>query len=462
MRLLIDGGGYATAATAFADANHTAAIQYDVLTGKLSGLGAMAGDDATSTEFAAAYDGAAADAVGAHADLVAALANLGRLTEQSLANHADANVRSMIAGAVVYEGVALPDHGYVSVLPSSPPSSVGGDPPSLGYLENLVLDHVEGFVWPNADVDRLRDAAHVWRLAAESLDQLTDYCDGAVRGFDAQRSPEIPLAIAATDRMRATVRDLADQYAALAATCETYAASVEAAHARTRALVAALVQIAAEGVILGGLITLASSGLGAGAGAGLVGARVAAKAPEFRALLVALKAETAGTAATVRATGARLQAIRAKLDDFLGIPKGAAGERGAITVTMGSRWHKGWLRTHEHSGSHSIERHVARSVSGLQERLSKFPHLPYASSFESEQNAERVLSRFLMSRWDEITTWMRDPSTPLRLDGRLEEVTGISVTSDAQVLKVTGIRAVLVPDNSMPDGWRILTSFPQP
>ena len=34
MRLLVDGGGYATTRTAFEDANQVAALQYDALTGK--------------------------------------------------------------------------------------------------------------------------------------------------------------------------------------------------------------------------------------------------------------------------------------------------------------------------------------------------------------------------------------------------------------------------------------------
>ena len=72
MRLAVDGGGYATARTAFENANHVAALQYDAMSGKLAGYAAMAGDDASSAEFAAAYDDAASQATGALADLVAA------------------------------------------------------------------------------------------------------------------------------------------------------------------------------------------------------------------------------------------------------------------------------------------------------------------------------------------------------------------------------------------------------
>ena len=201
MRLAVDGGGYATAASAFTDANHVAALQYDALTGKLAGYAAMAGDDSTSTDFAAAYDESAREAVAALADLVDSFASLGQLTQASLANHRRANAASVMGGATVYEGETLPEDGYVAVLPSIPPSSLGGDPPALSPEANWILDHIEGFAWPNADTDRLRDAAQTWRTAAEGLDELRGYCRAAVRGLSAQQSPEIPIAIAAIDEL---------------------------------------------------------------------------------------------------------------------------------------------------------------------------------------------------------------------------------------------------------------------
>ena len=179
MRLVIDRAGYDTAAEAFASANHVAALQYVSLVGRLDSCAAMAGDDSTSTEFAAAYDEAAAEAVAAYADLVPAFANLGRLTERSGANHRAANANSIIAGAVVYDGRSLPEGDYASVLPATPPSSLGGDSPSLSSEANWILDHIQGFVWPNADTDRLRSAAQAWRTAAEGVEGLATQCDDA-------------------------------------------------------------------------------------------------------------------------------------------------------------------------------------------------------------------------------------------------------------------------------------------
>ena len=122
----------------------------------------MAGDASLAEEFAAAYDDAARSCLAAVADLVDAFATCGRLTLASLANHGRAEARSVISGRTVYDGSACVA-GYVAVLPCAPPSSLGGDLAGLPGWASWILDQVEGFVWPDADVDRLREAAACWR-----------------------------------------------------------------------------------------------------------------------------------------------------------------------------------------------------------------------------------------------------------------------------------------------------------
>ena len=129
MMLAIDGGGYDTATSAFVNGNQLAAIRYDQLTRQLAGYAAMAGTDTSSADFATAYDDAAQQAVHALADLVASFANAGRVTHAAVTNHRVAEARSVIGGAPIYDGGVLPSGGFVEVLPSSPPSSLGGDTP---------------------------------------------------------------------------------------------------------------------------------------------------------------------------------------------------------------------------------------------------------------------------------------------------------------------------------------------
>ncbi len=109
MRIEVDGGGYDSATEALFGGNHSAAIHYNALIGKLGGLGAMAGDDKSSEDFTTNYDAAARDAVGACNDLVDAFAPLGVLTATSIDNHRKANAGSVYdKPPPVYDGSALP------------------------------------------------------------------------------------------------------------------------------------------------------------------------------------------------------------------------------------------------------------------------------------------------------------------------------------------------------------------
>ena len=333
MRLLVDGGGYATARTAFEDANHVAALQYDALTGKLAGYASMAGDDSSSAEFAAAYDDAAAQATGALADLVAAFASLGHLTEAARANHRNANVASIIGGAVVYDGDSLPESGFATVLPTTPPSALGGGTLDLPFPVGLLVDAIDGFVWPNADVDRLRDAAHTWRSSAESLDGLRPYCDAAIRGLEGQRSPEIPVAIDAITELKAAIGSVVDQYAALAGACDSYAATVEEKRREIVDLGLEVLRVVAEEVALTVALGMVTAGVGAVGKGALAGARIAAYAPRFAAILAALRTASAATATTIRTGTTALAAVRTQLVKYvnvLGKRSVARGEAGSI------------------------------------------------------------------------------------------------------------------------------------
>ncbi len=341
MRLSVDGGGYTTAADAFSDANQLAALLHDSLAGKLAGFGRMAGDDATSAEFAAAYDETATDALGALGDLVDAFASLGRLTTRSLANHREAEARSVTAGRVVVDGSAVPTGSYVSVLSVSPPSALGGDSPHLSGEVAWILDRIQGFLWPNADTSLLRDAAHVWRTAADDVDRLTTYCDAAASGLDAQRSPEVPIALAAIADVAGAVRELAGHCVALAETCETYAAQVDAKREEILALVREILEMVVEGVLISVAIGLITAGAGALVGGGSVAARVAAQSPRFAAILGSLRMLSAASAARLRGVHAGVQATRARLERFLRVP--VRNEVGSFSIAGGHRWRRGWL-----------------------------------------------------------------------------------------------------------------------
>ena len=332
MRLLIDGGGYVEATDAFLLANRAAALRHGDLVAELSAYAAMAGDSSTSADFAATYDAAAADAVGSLADVVAAFTTLGRLTCASLANHSSAEERSVLPGAAVFTGTPLPDGVHASVLPASVPSALGGDPSSLPGELSWVLDHVEGFVWPDADVDKLRAAAATWRAHADGLAALVDHCDLAIAALGREHSPEVPVAIGAVRDLKGTLCDLADQYAAVAGACDGYADQVEEQRAAMLDLLWDLLRDSAiiQGIGLG--LSLVTAGATGAAAAGLNAARIAAYAPRILEFVAAVRRAAEAAASVIRVAVSGLGRCRAVLGRFVGVV--VAADARALTVAM--------------------------------------------------------------------------------------------------------------------------------
>ena len=202
-----------------------------------------------------------------------------------------------------------------------------------------------------------------------------------------------------------------------------------------------------------------TAGAGAAVSLGSVSARVAAQAPRFAAILAALRATAASIAASARTTHTTVQLHRARLERFLRVP--ARNERGALALGRPGR-QPGWLKAHEHSGSHTISAHVGKSVTALRRRCLEEGR-PICSSFRNQADAERVLATVFRRRRDEIDDWLTNTS---RAQWKVEDVlpgpTGMSVRATGPAEEVNGVRAILVRDSSMPDGYRVLTSFPQP
>jgi hypothetical protein len=333
MRLIIDGGGYATATDAFVHANHAAALRYDRLSGELAGCTAMAGDAASSADFAATYDAAAAEGVAALGEVVAAFTTLGRLTRASLVNHHEAERRSVLPGAQVYDGGPLPEEStYASVLPATPPSSLGGDPSSLPGELTWLLDQLESFVWPDADVGRLRSAAGTWRAAADGLAALVDHCDLAIAGLAGEESPEVPLAVDATRELKGGICDLADQYVAIATACDQYAAQVEEQRAALLDLLHDLLRdtVIIEGVGLAlSVVTAGGTGLGATA---VNAARLARAVPRLLELVALVRRAASAAADVLRLAAAAVGRVRVVLARYAGAV--VAADARALTVAM--------------------------------------------------------------------------------------------------------------------------------
>lgn len=292
MRIAIEGGGYDSAAEALFGGNQLAALHYDSLTGSLGGYGAMAGDDATSEEFAREYDNSTREAVGAIGDLVDALASLGALTSASVTNHRNANASSVYnKPAPLYDGTGgLPADGPVDVAAYTPPSSLGGDNEDYPDFWNEIQDHLEGFAWPNANTGTLREAGTTWRAAGSDLATLTRYCDTAVSMLDAQKSPEIPFAVSAIRELKDAITELGTFCTDIGDSCDAYADEVETQRDVIKGIVRDMAIEAGISIVAGTLVGFFTFGGGAAAGAAIAGWRIVAAARKILAALRALKA----------------------------------------------------------------------------------------------------------------------------------------------------------------------------
>ena len=287
--------------------------------------------------------------------------------------------------------------------PARRPSSLGGDTPGLPAAVDWVIDHVQGAVCPDADLDRLRAAARTWTAAAESLDDLVTCCDSAVRGFWGERSPEIPLAIAATRDLEDTVRDLAAQYAALASACTQYADHVEQARDEVIRLAEWLLEQFVEGVLISAAIGALTGGAAAGVSMSAVLARLAAESPRFARIIETLRSLAAAVASGVRGTRDAVAAARVRLVKFARARAVLRDERGVIqlVVRLGQRL-AGSPRA---LGQPHPEDHVGKTDEDLMTRLRDHPKMEYASTFVDETAAEAALSRFWQATLTESEPW---------------------------------------------------------
>ncbi len=312
MRLEIDHG-YDTATEAFVDGNQLAAVLYDILTNKLCGYAGMAGNDSTSTDFAIAYDTGAQDAVDTLDDLVDAFANTGHLTDTSITNHRNANRNSVLPGTTVYDGTPPPTGGYVDVLPVAIPSSLGSDLSTFPDELNWILDQIEGFVWPNADTTRLREASLTWQQTADGVERLTDYCTTAVTMFETQRSPEIPLAVDATHDLDSMITDLGTHLRTIGQACAQYADDVDQQRQNILDLIYDLLRDAVIIQGIGILLGTVTAGLTAAGAAAINLAKIAAEAPKLIRIIDYLKTLATTAANTIRIATTALKPLRTKL-----------------------------------------------------------------------------------------------------------------------------------------------------
>jgi hypothetical protein len=130
----------------------------------------------------------------------------------------------------------------------------------------------------------------------------------------------------------------------------------------------------------------------------------------------------------------------------------------------------GGLASHQAAGGHTLtprKAHVGATDQELLDRQARAHNPIEASTYTDRPTAERRIHENAVANRAAIEQWLRsNPTAPkdFELDhgeiiGRFSPVTasGLDDITDA-----TTSRIVLLPDSSMPDGYRILTSYPRP
>ncbi len=344
------------------------------------------------------------------------------------------------------------DLGWVGAMPSPPPTALGGDwsavPTGLGW----VIDLIQGFAWPSADVGELRAAGATWVDCARAVADLTADCDAAVRGLGGELSPEIPLAVDACQEVSDQLAAIAEEAYGLGRACEQYADQVESHRAEVVALV---VQLLAETVVIQGAGMLLNSVTGGGGTVGataLTGTRVAAITPDVLAVAARLRAANEVLAASVRNAAVRVTIARGRLEKFryarsVGSPtrrdRSGSSPPGPGTPARVAAHARGARVAHDRAARGQDSRGSAGH------RLRKAAGISFASSFADV----RCGARDRLSAEDaghDVAEWLTAGSGTTLPRHAGTDVTGV-LSAELHTTRRRNVRVVLFRDHRMDD-----------
>ena len=293
MRLEVSGSSYDCAAEALYGANQVAAMAYDRLKDRLAGYDALGGDDTSSEDFVSNYDEAAQARSTRSGHWSRASATSATSPSRPCRTIAEPTPSRSTVARARRTRAASPATDRSRSRRSRRRRSRGGDNADLPDWWNHVVDHLQGFGWPSANTDQLRDAASAWESAASTVDGLTCKLDVAVSMLETQRSPEIPTALSVLGTTRGHVVDLAAQLRALGEACRDYGTQVDETRQTIKDLLHDLaVECAVSAGIGVGLSFFTVGGAGAVA-AGVIAARAVKYAHRILTALRALRAARA-------------------------------------------------------------------------------------------------------------------------------------------------------------------------
>ncbi|WP_329492987.1 RHS repeat-associated core domain-containing protein [Kitasatospora herbaricolor] len=114
------------------------------------------------------------------------------------------------------------------------------------------------------------------------------------------------------------------------------------------------------------------------------------------------------------------------------------------------------LAAHEIANGHTIAQHVGKSDADLMAR-----NIDYASTFGTLEDAQSATTRNIWKNNDAIADWLRGPKFRLTISGGISPFEGrVYRSSSDSFLQPQYTTTVLERAPSMPEGYRIVTSYP--
>ncbi|MDE0572355.1 hypothetical protein ON058_02880 [Demequina sp. B12] len=297
----------------------------------------MAGSDDGGEQYSSSYDPAVAEVFSALEDSVAGLRWLARALIAAGAIHSTAERGARgLSGA----GPGLVDPGPGTALAASlPPTSSGGNASPIPGWE-LIVDFVGGMFWPDADVDRLREAGRAWAQLARDLRSEARELRGLTAELSGITTDEVSLFETNIEELASQLDQIADAVDAgaegLGGLCDSYATQVEDTRNETTDMLKDLAIELAATVGVGVVLSFVTFG-GAGAAAAAVAvARTAAVGARVVSVLNRLRMAASAAANQFRAVQAALRALQRWRAWQVAGSNGAKFTRAAVTDGTGS------------------------------------------------------------------------------------------------------------------------------
>lgn len=466
--IAIDTAQYAGAAALLTDADQTAACSALALFDALGDSARSAGRTAGAASWSRAYEDAAGTVTKELSRLIDAFGTCATLLDASGRNQGHAEAASAPYGMPPY---AVRQLDLASVGLNGIPTIFGGDHDEP-HGWSLILSHLHGYIWPGADLDRLRRLAGAWHTASRQLRALTSYPTQAAAELERLASPELPDAITACQRLGKAAMLIADDCDSLASSCTSFADEMQ----RHRDPVGRVVGefFAAIGIseVAGELLTPITSGLSELVSKAVQSGVFATYAARITGLLGALEEDLPGLApAVVGGDGAWVEAmasaepVLAEIDTSTSVlaseaelGRGLAGGSSRLSATREEM--STWERT---TNSHTFGRHSGRTPESITEEAKLHPTARSISTYPNDDAAVDSINDVLQHYAQRVERWLaRGAPGRLPLSADLGRDTGLTALRDGTLIKTQGARVVLVAHEASRFGFRVLTSYPIP